>query len=68
MEHSKGIIVIFHNGERFVHLIFDVSMNPSDISIYASRKFTSSRTYQIFNNSISIDLIFSNDQIFNHIF
>jgi hypothetical protein len=38
MEHSKGIIVIFHNGERFVHLIFDVSMNPSDISIYASRK------------------------------
>jgi hypothetical protein len=45
-----------------------VSMNPSDISIYASRKLYVSRTYQILNNNSPIDLIFSNDQISNQIF
>jgi hypothetical protein len=38
MEHSKGIIVIFQNVESFVNLIFDMSTNPNDISIYASRE------------------------------
>jgi hypothetical protein len=53
-----GGIVILHNGESSVNLIFDILMNLGDTSHYKALDLHVSLKYQTLKNSYSIALIF----------
>jgi hypothetical protein len=67
MYNTKGI-VIFHKGKNLYMLIFDMSMNLGDTSMYPGHELPASNTHQTLKNSYWIDLRFSDDQISNNIF